>query len=290
MPDDQRYIAAESLEHALEVVGEYGEECSLLAGGQSLVPILNLGLLRPGVILDIDRLGGLGGIEVDDGLLRLGALARHRELVGSKLVRDRCSLLAEAAGLIGHPQIRNRGTLGGSLAHADPAAEYPAVMLALEARIVARDRAGERTIPAGDFFITYLTTALDKREILTQVEIPLLPARTGTSFQELTIREGDFAIVGACAVLMLDEQDRCVEARIALAGVEPIPVRARRAETVLKGSAPGDELLETAAATAADEVQPEDDVRASAGYRRKMTRVFVRRALASARARAKPAR
>ena len=281
-----QYIAAEHLEHALDVLGEYGEDASVLAGGQSLIPMLNVGLLQPGVIVDIDRLSGLSRIDASDGRLYVGALARHHEVSRAGLVRADCPVLAEAASLIGHPQIRNRGTVGGSLAHADPVAELPALMLALEAEIEARSREGNRMIPAAQFFISYFTTALDKREILTQVCIPMFPAMTGMSFQELSIREGDFAIVGVCAVLTLDEVGTCLDARVALAGVDATPVRAQKAEAIVRGSRLSDELLEAAAAAAADAVEPEDDIRASAAYRRRMTRVFVRRALATAWARA----
>jgi CO/xanthine dehydrogenase FAD-binding subunit len=248
--------------------------------------MLNLGLLDPPVILDVNRLQELSRVAVTDGVLCIGALTRHYEVLTSPLIRLHCPLLSEAAALIGHPQVRNCGTVGGSVAHADPAAEYPAALAALGAEIIATSVGGERRIPANQFFVTYLTTALEEAELLTEIQIPIPPARSGWSFQELSFREGDFAVVGAASIVTLDEAGVCCDARIALCGVDSMPIRVNRAESMLKGTALADSTLRDASKSAAAEIEPPSDFRASADYRRRMTSVFVHRSLQAAARRA----
>lgn len=280
------YLAPRSLEEAVQQLGEYGDRAKVLAGGQSLVPLLNLRLAGPEVLIDVNGVAGLRHIDAWDGGLAIGAIARQSALERSTLATDRLPLLAEAIAFVGHPTIRHRGTVAGSLAHADPAAELPAVMLALEASCVARGPSGERTISAADFFKDYLTTALAPDELLTEVRVPGVPAGTGSAFLELARRFGDFAICGAAALVTLNESGRCDRVRIALCGVGPTPIRATGAESHLVGELPDAATVEAAAQRAASEVDPQSDIHGSAGYRRKMAAVMTRRAVELAASRA----
>jgi len=280
------YVAPSSLDEVVQQLGEYGDSAKLLAGGQSLVPLLNLRLAGPDVLIDVNGVGGLDHIEAWDGGLTIGALARQSALERSRLAGDRLPLLAEAIHFVGHPTIRHRGTVGGSLAHADPAAELPAVMLALEASFVARGPRGERTIPAAEFFQGYLTTALAADEMLTEVRIPGVPPGTGSAFLELARRFGDFAICGVAAIITLDENGRCSRARVALCGVGPTPLRATQTEALLEGALPDAPTLAAAAERAALSVDPQTDIHGSAAYRRKMAIVMTGRAVELAASRA----
>jgi carbon-monoxide dehydrogenase medium subunit len=285
-PPSFEYFDPRSAEEAVGLLAEHGDEARVLAGGQSLVPLMNLRLAQPGVLVDLNRVAGLGGIEAWDGGLAIGAMVRQSELESSALAAERCPLLVEAVELVGHPPIRHRGTVGGSVAHGDPAAELPAAFLALEAEIVARGPGGVRTIAATDFFKGELTTDLAPDELLGGIRVPGLPPRTGTAFVELARRHGDYAIVGVAAIVSLDESGRCARARIALCGAGPTPIRARDAEASLRGEALVDSIVEAAAARAAAETDPHGDVHGSADYRRKMAMVFTKRALTLARERA----
>jgi aerobic carbon-monoxide dehydrogenase medium subunit len=281
-PAPFEYVRPGSLEEALAVLNEHGDDAKVLAGGQSLVPLMNLRLTQPRLIVDLNGLGDLAYVRARDGGLAIGALTRQRTIETSALVRERAPLLSEVTPLIGHVPIRTRGTLGGSLSHADPAAEYPTAAVALEARLILARRGGERALDADGFFKTYLTTALEPTEILTAVELPALPPRSATAFLELTRRHGDFAIAGAATVVTLAEDGAILSARIALCGVAPTPVRARRAESILAGQRPTRSLLADAAAAAAAASDPADDLHGSAEYRREMSGVFTRRALTRA--------
>ncbi|MDI3318050.1 MAG: xanthine dehydrogenase family protein subunit M [Bacillota bacterium] len=276
------YAVPESLEEALGLLREYGGDAKVLAGGQSLMPMLNLRLLRPSVLVDINRLPGEDRIEEEDGFLRIGALVRHRQAVRSPLVRRRLPLLAEAVGQIGHPQIRNRGTLCGSVAHADPAAEIPAVLAALGGEVLLRSAAGARSVPAEQFFLGFLTTALGPEEMVEAIRLPVAPPGSGSAFLEFNRRAGDFAIVGVAAQLTLDERGRIRAAGLALTGVGGAPFRAGSAEALLRGEAPSEALFARAAERVAEEVDPEADIYASAEYRRHLAGVLTRRALAAA--------
>jgi carbon-monoxide dehydrogenase medium subunit len=282
------YHRPDSLDEALALFSELGADAKPLAGGQSLVPAMNFRLARPGVLVDLNRIESLAGIEeTADGGLRIGAMTRQRAVERSPAVARRAPLLADAMPWIAHPQIRNRGTIGGSLAHADPSAELPAVMLALDARIVVRSRAGARTIAASEFFTGILSTALEPTELLTAVELPPPREHAGAAFVEVARRHGDYALVGVGAVIVLDRGGACSEARVALLSIGDTPVLARAAMAVLAGQRPGATAIEEAARAAAErDVDPPADIHASSAYRRHLTRVLVGRALRSALARA----
>jgi carbon-monoxide dehydrogenase medium subunit len=274
------------LDEALTLLQEFGEEARPLAGGQSLIPLLSLRLARPSHLIDLSNVDGLAGIEVEDGTLVLGSMVRERAAERAEAVQLLAPLLAVALPLIGHPAIRTRGTLGGSMAHADPAAELPAVALTLDAELVAQSAAGgERTINAGDFFAGFFTTALQPDEVLTCIRIPRLPARSGCAFEEVARRHGDFAMVGAAAMVHV-EDGRISEARVALTGVSDVPVRATDAEAVLAGSPPTDDLLAEAAEQTAKTLSPPSDLHGSSAYRRQLARVLIKRAVRSAAQRA----
>jgi carbon-monoxide dehydrogenase medium subunit len=282
-PPPFRYVDPTTVEEALALLARHGADARVLAGGQSLMPLLNFRLARPAHVIDVNRLDALGAIApAADGGLRLGALARQRALERSALVRERCPLLAQALPLVGHPQIRARGTLGGSLAHADPAAELPAAMVALEARLTLRRAGGERTVAAGDFFVGLLTTALAPDELLTEIQLPSWPARTGSGVREVAKRHGDFALGGVAATLTLDGQGRVARARIVGFGVGPVPVRMVEAERALAGGAPTPAALAEAGRLASAAVDPPDDIHASATYRRRLAGVLATRALTDA--------
>jgi len=215
-------------EEALGLLAAHGDAARVLAGGQSLMPLLNFRLARPGHVIDVNRVAALATVSPGpDSGLRIGALVRQRTLERSPLIRERSPMIGQAMPFVGHPQIRTRGTLGGSLAHADPAAELPAVMVALGARLTLRSARGQRTVAAEDFFVAALTTALAPDELLTEVALPPWPARTGSSVQEVAIRLGDFALGGVAAALTLDAQGRVAGARVVCFGVGPRPLRAR---------------------------------------------------------------
>jgi carbon-monoxide dehydrogenase medium subunit len=281
------HVAPRSVQEAVSLLERHGEGARILAGGQSLVPLLNMRLARPSVLIDLNRVSELDYIREEDGEIAIGAMTRKRTVEWSEIVRLRQPLLRAATLLVAHPQIRTRGTVGGSLAHADPAAEYPAVAVATDARLRVAGPTGERTIAARDFFVSYLTTALGPREVLTEVRFPSLGSDTGWSVQEVSRRHGDFAMVGAVATASLDRRGRISRARVVLFGVGATPVQARRAEEVLTGAAPGRKLLEEAARRATEEIEePLSDLHASAEYRRHLAGVLTRRALLEAAARA----
>jgi carbon-monoxide dehydrogenase medium subunit len=275
------YHAPTTVEEAVELLGRYGGDAKVLAGGQSLMPLLNFRLSRPAALVDLNRIPSLAYITERDGQVRLGAMTRQRAIEFSPVVGARLPLLREATRWVGHLPIRSRGTIGGSLAHADPSAEYPAVLTALEGLVVARGPRGERVIPAGDLFRTYLTTSLAPEEILVEVRLPAMPAGAGFAFEEFARRRGDFAIVGIAAVVVQDGA-RPARARLVAAGASPTPVRLGPAEEILERGGFADDAIEAAARRAAELVRPDSDVHASAEYRRHLTAVLAKRALARA--------
>ena len=286
-PAQFEYHAPETVAEATSILARYEGEAKALAGGQSLVPLLNMRLARPQALVDLNRVPSLVGIRQEGDRIVIGAMTRQRDVERSDLVRQSQPLLHEAVTLIAHPQIRNRGTIGGSLAHADPASELPAVALALEAQFTVAGPQGERSIPASEFFITFLTTALEPDEILTSISFPKRGAGAGYSVQEVARRHGDFALSGAAVTMTLDG-DRCSDARIALFGVGATPVRATGAEDALRGNAATPEILDKAANAARDELdEPLGDIHASSEFRRHLARTMVRRALAKAAERAR---
>ncbi|MGH7392827.1 MAG: FAD binding domain-containing protein [Candidatus Rokuibacteriota bacterium] len=280
------YHAPRTVEEALDALARYDGEAKVLAGGQSLMPLLNFRLSRPAALVDLNRIPALAYVKEVDGQVRFGAMTRQRTVEFSPVVAARLPLLAEATRWVGHLPIRTRGTIGGSMAHADPSAEYPAVLTALEGEVVARGHKGERTLTASDLFQTYLTTSLAPDEILTEVRLPATPAGAGWAFEEFARRHGDFAIVGIAAMVVLDG-GRCAKARLATAGAGPVPVRLRAAEQILERDGPGDAAIEAAARKATELVDPDADIHASADYRRHLTGVLVGRAVRRALARAR---
>jgi CO/xanthine dehydrogenase FAD-binding subunit len=276
------YLLPRSLDEALGILAQHGEEAKVLAGGQSLVPLLNFRLVRPTYLVDVNDIPGLDGIRVEDGHLAIGAMTRQRAAETSALVRERCPLLAEAMPQIGHVQIRNRGTIGGSLAHADPAGELPAVLAALDGELVLRSRRGERRLTAQDFFVGYLATATAPDELLVEARVPVVPPRTGTAFMEVSRRHGDFALVGVAATVTVDTGGVCTACVIALTGVGPTPVVARDAARALVGVKPTAHAFAEAGRLVASALEPDSDLHASAEYRKHLGGVLTRRALARA--------
>jgi carbon-monoxide dehydrogenase medium subunit len=284
------YAAPTELDEAVALLAEAGDEAKVLAGGQSLLPLLALRLASPTLLVDIARIGGLDGIDVAaDGTLTVGALVRHRTIEHRGDVGWRAPLLADAVPLIGHAAIRNQGTIGGSLAHADPAAELPMVALAAEAVVGLRGPQGDRTVPALDLFQGYLTTTIAADEVLVSVRFSPWPVRTGSAVEEFSRRHGDFAVVAVAAVVRLDGGGDVAEARLALAGVDTTPVRAGGAEKLLEGVTPTPAAWREAGETAASGLAPPTDLHGTAAYRRQLVRVLTERALARAAVRAREA-
>jgi carbon-monoxide dehydrogenase medium subunit len=279
------YVAARTVDEAVQQLGKHGDGAKIIAGGQSLTPMLNFRLLHPEVLVDINRIKELDHITPHDGGLRIGALTRHRAIEASAAVREKLPLLAAAAHEVGHLAIRNRGTFGGSLAHADPAAEFPVVAIALDATITTKGARGGRTIKAKDFFVSYLQSAVEPGEVVTEVTVPGLPGRSGWGFEELCRRPGDFAIAAVCAIVTLDG-DKVKDARISMGGVGATALRAPAAEAALKGQPLTEETAKAAGAKAAEAADPSNDVHASADFRRHLVTVLTRRALLAAGQRA----
>jgi len=275
------YEAPRTVSEAVELLAEHLDQASVLAGGQSLIPLLALRLARPAVLIDINGVDGLSGVSATDGSVGIGAMTREYVAEESAVIADAVPLLAAALPLIGHEAIRNRGTIGGSLAHADPAAELPAVALALDAEFVVRGRSGMRVIPAADWFEGYLTTSRRPDELLVQVRFPAAGRGTGISFQEVARRHGDFAVVGLAVSLTLSD-GAIGDARLAFAGVSDVPVRAFGAEDLLVGERPSDELFDAAARRATEDIDPPADLHGSSDYRRRVAAVLVRRGLRAA--------
>ncbi len=278
------YHAPASVEEALALLTRYGGEAKLLAGGQSLMPLLNFRLARPAALVDLNRIPSLAYIREQDGHVAFGAMTRQRTIEFSPVVARHLPLLTEATRWVGHLPIRTRGTIGGSLAHADPSAEYPAVLAALDGRVVARGPTGERVLSAAELFRSYLTTSLAADEILVEVRLPAMPVGAGYAFEEFSRRHGDFAIVGIAAMIA-GQGEHCTTARLATAGAGPVPVRLREAEAILEQEGLGARAVEAAAARAAELVDPDSDIHASAAYRRNLTRVLTGRAVRRAIAR-----
>jgi len=281
------YVAVGSYDEAVHQLARFGDDAKIIAGGQSLLPMLNLRLAKPAVLIDIN---GADQREpsVEGDLLRLPALTRHRTLLEHRLVRRHCPLVADAVRYVGNVRVRNRGTIGGSLAHADPAAEIGSCALVLGAQALTRGGGGQRVVPVRDLFVTYLTTALDQSEVITDVLIPVIRPRQGWSFQEMVRRTSDFAIVAVAARVDLDEQaDFVASAEVALAGVtDRVVLAAPELLAGLAGTAACEETVAGVAAAIAESVDPSSDVQASGDYRRRLVRVLSTRALREAFGRA----
>jgi carbon-monoxide dehydrogenase medium subunit len=295
-PAPFEYEAPESLEAALDLLarhaqsGEDAGEVKVLAGGQSLLPVMNFRLAQPALLVDLNRVAELDYVRpTAAGGLSLGAMTRQRRLERDPAVAERAPLLHEAMPFVAHPQIRNRGTLGGSLAHADPAAELPAVAVALDARFRLARAGSERWVEAGDFFLGLLSTALEVDELLVEVELPPPPPRTGWAFLEVARRHGDYAQVGVAARVSLEEDGRCREAGLTFLSVGTGPVAARKAAGTLAGTLPSSAAFAAAAEAVQAEISPLDDVHASARFKRHLAGVLTARALTQATARSREA-
>lgn len=275
-----------SRDEALTLLATYADDAKILAGGQSLVPLLNMRLAQPPHLIDINRLHELSYIRADADGLAIGALARHRDIEHTPSIRQLCPLLAEAMPLVGHPPIRSRGTLCGSLAHADPAAELPAVLLALDGSVRIEAAHESHVMAAEEFFVSELQTALLSNELLTEAWFPLALPRTGAACLEVSRRHGDYALVGVATQVTLAANGTLADARLALFGIAPTPIRARTAEQMLIGALPTPSLFLEVAAQAMSELDPHSDLHASASYRRSVAGTLVQRSLQLASERA----
>jgi carbon-monoxide dehydrogenase medium subunit len=286
-PAPFEYHAPETIEEALFLLHNYGGEAKLLAGGQSLVPAMNFRVLQPSVLIDLNRIGELDYLREEEQCMRIGAMTRERTLELDPRIPEHFPLLAEAMPHVAHPQIRNRGTLGGSLAHADPAAELPVTMLALGARMKLRNADLERWVDAQDFFLGMFTTAIAPDEMLVEIELPFPPVATGWSFLEVAPRAGDYALMGIAAAVTLDETGRCKNARLVYLNAGDGPVDAREAARGLAGQVLNDEAIDTAAAVASQrEINPFGNIHASPDYQLHLANVLTKKALKLATQRA----
>jgi CO/xanthine dehydrogenase FAD-binding subunit len=287
-PAPFRYVAARTIEQALQLKAEHGDEARFLAGGQSLVPTMNFRLTQPAMLIDINPLSALAGIENGAGdRRRIGALTRYRALERDAATARDLPLIHEALPHIAHPQIRNRGTIGGNLAHADPASEMPAIVVALAGRLRAQSVKGERWIAASDFFVGALATALEPDEMLMEVELPVAPPRSGSSFMEVSRRRGDFALIGVACTVRLDESGNCSEARIGLCNAGDGPVFAAAASESLVGRQIGAAAIGEAAELVQGAIDPGGSIHASKEFQRHLARVLTTRALTTANQRAR---
>ncbi len=288
-PAPFEYHRAGSIQEAIALLQQFPDDAKLLAGGHSLLPVMKLRLAEPAHLIDIGGVGDLRGIQAESAGVRIGALTTHREIERDETLRQRCPLLPEIAARVGDRQTRARGTIGGALAHADPAADYPAGVVALEAELIAQGPGGERTIPATEFFLGFLTTALAPDEVLTAVRVAAMPARTGVNYQKLANQASGYAVVGVAAVVTLAGDGSCETVRIGITGAGASAVRASAVESALRGR-PLDEATVASACEAADEgIDLLDDLHASADYRRRVVRGLARREVLAAAARASTA-
>jgi CO/xanthine dehydrogenase FAD-binding subunit len=286
-PAPFKYIAATSLEHALSLKAQYGDEAKFLAGGQSLIPTMNFRLARPAVLIDINEIAGLAGIHPSTGPTRVGPLTRYRALQRDAAFTGSFPLIAEALPHIAHPQIRNRGTIGGNLSHADPASELPAIAVALGARFRLQAVKQERWVHASEFFVGALTTALKPDEMLVEIELPLAKPRTGSCFMEIARRRGDFAIAGVAAMVTIGARQECTEVRLTFCGVGETPVDASPAARCLIGHVATEAALRDISASVQRMIDPGGSVQATADYQRHIAGVLAERALQTAYQRAR---
>ena len=277
-PPPFAYHDPSNLEEAVALLERYGDEAKVLAGGQSLMPLLNFRLSYPSALIDINRVSDLSYIKQEDGKICIGALTRQRTIEFSDLIQTQLPLLHEATILVGHLPIRTRATIGGSLAHADPAAEYPTAAIALDAELIIQGPNGQHVLSAKEFFLSYLTTALAPNEVLAEIRLPPSPSGSGWAFEEFARRHGDFAVVGIAAVIDADGE-QCRRARLAAAGAGPTPIRLRDAEDILIQEGVSEQAIQRAAEKATELIEPDNDIHASADFRRHLTQVLTRRAV-----------
>jgi len=282
-PAPFEYHIPDSLEQALDLMSQNADAAKILAGGQSLVPAMNFRVAQPAILIDLNPVAELSFIREAGETIRVGAMTRERHLEFDSSIAKRVPLLTEATPFIAHPQIRNRGTIGGSIVNADPAAELPVLMLALDARLKARSAVGERWINAQEFFTGMFTTALEPDEILVEIELPFMPPQTGWSFMEVAPRAGDYAMMGVAALVTLDESGKCKRAKLVYLNAGEGPVDAREAAQLLKDESPSDLLIESAAALASErEINPFGNMHASADFQRHLANVLTKKALKQA--------
>ncbi len=281
-----QYESPGTIQDAIALLQQHGDEAKILSGGHSLIPMMKLRLATPGVLVDINNIPGLSHITEDNGVLKIGGLTRESEVEHSDLLKKHFPIFGDVTKLIADPQVRNRGTLGGNLAHGDAANDHPAVMLALHATVVATGADGEREIPIDEFFFGFYQTALSPEEILTEIRIPMPPARTGSAYHKLERKVGDYATAGVAVQLSLDAAGNCASIGIGLTNVNPTPLRAARSEEALKGKPLTEENIALAAQYASEDCAPSADLRGSEEYKRAMVGVLVKRMIHKAMERA----
>ena len=286
IPASFDYIAAKSLDEAISLLAQHKDDAKILAGGHSLLPAMKLRLMQPKVLIDLGRIKDLSYIKEEGGQLRIGAMTTHFQVETSDLLRRTCPLLPETATHLGDMQVRNKGTIGGSLVHSDPAADWPAAILALDAELIARGAKGDRTIKAADFFVEMLTTALEPGEVLREIRIPAAQGKPAQAYLKVRHPASGFAVVGVAVNLAIDG-GKCQSAAVGITGVSPKAYRAAKVESALKGNALDAKTLAAASAHAADGVDVNSDLYASAEYRKQLAAVYTRRALELAISRAK---
>jgi len=287
LPASFGYVAARSVEEALQLLTQHGDDAKLLAGGHSLIPAMKLRLASPRYLIDLGSVPGLRGVRIDGESLAIGALTVHADIAASDLVCKRLPGLADAASMIGDVQVRNRGTVGGSVAHADPAADLPVILTALNASFVLQSASGNRTVGAEYFFIDFYTTTIAANEVLTEIRVPLPPSGAGTAYAKLPHPASGYVVVSAGVLIHRQPSGQCESARIAIGGMGSNPIRATTTEAALQGQPLTPDVIAKAAAKAADGTDPDDDSYASADYKRQVATVYARRAIEAAVERAR---
>jgi aerobic carbon-monoxide dehydrogenase medium subunit len=286
IPPSFEYLTPNTIPEAISLLQQYGEEAKILSGGQSLIPMMKLRLARPAYLIDINRIKGLSYIKEEGGFLKIGGMTRESELEDSPLIQSKYPIILDTAHVIADPQVRNLATVGGNLAHGDPANDHPATMLALGAQVVATGSRGERIILIEDFFVSLFITALDPAEILTEIRIPVPPPRSGGGYFKLERKVGDFATAAVAAQLTSDDKGIAQKVGIGLTNVGPKPIKAKKAEEFLRGKKVDAPNIAQAAQFAADEAQPSSDLRGPAEYKKGLVKELAKRALSRALERA----
>jgi aerobic carbon-monoxide dehydrogenase medium subunit len=286
IPPAFEYLRPKTIPEAVAFLKQYGDDAKILSGGQSLIPMMKLRIARPAYLIDINRISGLSYIKEEAGFLKIGGLTREADLEASALIRSKYPVILDTAHVIADPQVRNLATVAGNLAHGDPANDHPATMLALGAQIVATGPAGERTIPIAEFFLSVFSTALKPGEILTEIRIPIPPARSGGAYLKLERKVGDFATAAVAAQVTFDDKGAVQKVGIGLTNVGPTPIEARRAEEFLRGKKVDEANARQAGQLAAEEAQPSSDLRGPAEYKRGLVKELAKRALSRAAERA----
>jgi len=287
IPPQFEYVKPSTISEAIALLQQHGDDAKVLSGGQSLIPMMKLRLARPAWLIDINAVPGLGGIREDGGYLKIGGLVREAELEASALIRAKYPIIHDTARVIADPLVRNLATAGGNLAHGDPANDHPATMIALGAEVVATGSKGTRVIPIDSFFVSIFTTALEPAEILTEIRIPIPPPSSGGAYFKLERKVGDFATAGVAAQVTVDGSGACQRVGIGLTNVGPTPLRAKNAETALRGKKLDNAVIDQAAQLAAAESQPSSDLRGPEEYKRGLVKELTRRALVRALERAR---